>query len=351
MENAVINEILVEPQHIVWLPWIVNYFFFVGVAATAVFTAVLFAKKSQKPTACELTAVTVAFIGSIVAPVALTADLHQPSRILHFYTDFAWWSPMAWGAIILPLFSVVVAGYFVLALAHHSQPNLPKWLAWLQLPILQNQGLLWAFRLFATLTAVGIIGYTVLETYQTGTKALWHSAWLLPIMLFSAWAVAFGLTQFIAEKCGGVCHTPKGQNQGVHRTPLQILLIVTALSVLGLTFHNADTQRNFALLFNGSITAHLVGICWLIALICSFFNKSHRLQWLGLATLLAFGWLIRWVLVIQIQTIAKTNALQNPYHFDWLAVDGGLGIMAIWGLAVCVSVAVWQVVSLMVKSR
>lgn len=108
-----IREVLVEPQHIVWLPWIVHYFFFVGVAATAVFTAVLFAKKQGqnacvlnvgsangpkgaseqcsrvKPTACELAAVTVALIGSIVAPVALTADLHQPSRILHFYTDFA----------------------------------------------------------------------------------------------------------------------------------------------------------------------------------------------------------------------------------------------------------------------
>ncbi|AGH38068.1 reductase [Bibersteinia trehalosi USDA-ARS-USMARC-188] len=362
-----IREVLVEPQHIVWLPWIVHYFFFVGVAATAVFTAVLFAKKQRqnacvlnvgsangpkgaseqcsrvKPTACELAAVTVALIGSIVAPVALTADLHQPSRILHFYTDFAWWSPMAWGAMILPLFSVAVAGYFVLALAHHTQPNLPKWLAWLQFPILKNQDLLWAFRLFAALTAVGIIGYTVLETYQTGTRILWHSAWLLPIMLFSAWAVALGLTQVISQfllpLAGEVPEQPSGAGG-------KICLILTALSIIGLAFSSETAQRDFALLFNGSITAYLVGIFWLIALVCNFSAKNHRLQWLGVLALIAFGWLLRWVLVIQVQTIAKTNALQNPYHFDWTAVDGGLGIVSILGLAVLVTVGVGQIISL-----
>ncbi|AHG75473.1 reductase [Mannheimia varigena USDA-ARS-USMARC-1296] len=337
-----IKEVLVEPQHIVWLPWIVNYFFFVGVPATAVFTAVLFAKKAGKPTACEQSAVLIAFIGSIVAPVALTADLHQPSRILHFYTDFAWWSPMAWGAIILPLFSVAVAGYFVLTLAHNAQPNLPKWLAWLNLPLLRSQGLLWAFRLFSALTAVGIIGYTVLETYQTGTRALWHSAWLLPIMLFSAWAVTLGLTQFISRNRRGESHSPEAEKQGVRSTPLQTLLILTALSVAGLAFSSETAQRNFALLFNGSITAYLTGICWIIALVCSFSSKNHRLQWLGVVALIGFSWWLRWVLVIQTQTIAKTNALQNPYHFDWLAVDGGLGIVSIFGLAVLVSVVVWQ---------
>ncbi|MEG9529941.1 NrfD/PsrC family molybdoenzyme membrane anchor subunit [Mannheimia indoligenes] len=331
-----IREVLVEPQHIVWLPWIVNYFFFVGVAATAVFTAVLFAKKSLKPTACEQAAVLVAFIGSIIAPVALTADLHQPSRILHFYTDFAWWSPMAWGAIILPLFSVAVAGYFVLTLAHNAYPNLPKWLAWLNLPLLRNQGLLWTFRLFSALTAVGIIGYTVLETYQTGTRALWHSAWLLPIMLFSAWAVALGLTRFITRRDAMLASTD------TRSVSLQILLILTALSVAALVFSSNTAQRDFALLFNGSITAYLTGICWLIALVCSFLGKNHRLQWLGVLALIGFDWWLRWVLVIQTQTIAKTNTLQNPYYFDWLAVDGGLGILSIFGLAVLVSVVVWQ---------
>lgn len=340
-----IREVLVEPQHIVWLPWIVNYFFFVGVSATAVFTAVLFAKKSQKPTACEQSAVLLAFIGSIVAPVALTADLHQPSRILHFYTDFAWWSPMAWGAIILPLFSVAVAGYFVLTLAHNARSNLPKWLAWLNLSLLRSQGLLWAFRLFSALTAVGIIGYTVLETYQTGTRALWYSAWLLPIMLFSAWAVALGLTQFISRNRRGESHSPEAEKQGVCSTPLQILLILTALSVAGLAFSSETAQRDFALLFNGSITAYLTGICWLIALVCSFSRKNHRLQWLGVLALIGFGWWLRWVFVIQTQTIAKTNALQNPYHFDWLAVDGGLGIVSIFGLAVLVSVVINWIIS------
>ncbi|HDL6284899.1 TPA: tetrathionate reductase, partial [Mannheimia haemolytica] len=215
--------------------------------------------------------------------------------------------------------------------------------AWLQLPILQNQGLLWAFRLFATLTAIGIIGYTVLETYQTGTRTLWHSAWLLPIMLFSAWAVALGLTQAV---CKMLFHTQT--NTGLWT---KLCLILTALSLVGLAFSSPQATQDFAQLFNGSITAYLVGIFWLIALICNFSAKNHRLQWLGVLALIAFGWLLRWVLVIQVQTIAKTNALQNPYHFDWTAVDGGLGIVSIFGLTVLVSIVVWQLILIICGGR
>lgn len=127
----------------------------------------------------------------------------------------------------------------------------------------------------------------------------------------------------------------------------KICFILTTLSVAGLTFSCETAECDFALLFNGSITAYLVGICRLIALVCSFSSKNYRLQWLGIIVLVGLGWWLRWVLVIPVQTIA----LQNPYHFDWLAVDSGLGIVSIFGLVVLVSVVVEQVVSLVVKPR
>ncbi|MES1135380.1 hypothetical protein [Mannheimia haemolytica] len=55
--------------------------------------------------------------------------------------------------------------------------------------------------------------------------------------------------------------------------------------------------------------------------------------------------------MIQVQTIAKTNALQNPYHFDWTAVDGGLGIVSIFGLTVLVSIVVWQLILIICGGR
>lgn len=333
-----INEILVEPQHIVWLPWIVNYFFFVGIAATAVFTAIFFAIKSKQPSIGELSAMTIAFICSIVAPVALTADLHQPSRILHFYTDFAWWSPMAWGAIILPLFSIAVAGYFILLLARNAKPKKAKWLTLLHYPLFQKNTLLWFFRLFSAVTAVGIIIYTVLETYQTGTRALWHNAWLLPIMLFSAWVAALGLTKWLKHILYQY-QSELSRTENWLNIAIKASLIFSAISLLGLYFSNAQTQIDFAQLFNGSITAYLMVGFWLVALIFSFLTKFNYLQ---LIAILSFSWLVRWVLIIQAQTIDKTNVMQNPYHFDWLDTDGGLGSIAIFGLAIFVSIIVWQ---------
>ena len=43
----------------------------------------------------------------LVAPIALTADLHQPARAWHFYAQTRFGSVMWYGAYLLPLFSLL----------------------------------------------------------------------------------------------------------------------------------------------------------------------------------------------------------------------------------------------------
>ncbi|RRD41157.1 NrfD/PsrC family molybdoenzyme membrane anchor subunit, partial [Tessaracoccus sp. OH4464_COT-324] len=86
----IIREILVEPQAIAWLPWAVSYFFFIGLACSSVLIAFLF--NLVKNSYVELIAISLAIVCVIVAPVALIADLHQPSRIINFYLNPTIWS-------------------------------------------------------------------------------------------------------------------------------------------------------------------------------------------------------------------------------------------------------------------
>ncbi len=121
----------------------------------------------------------------------------------------------------------------------------------------------------------------------------------------------------------------------------KLCLILTALACPGLAFSSPQATQ-ICQLFNGPITAYLVGIFWLIALIYQCCQKPP-LQWLGVLALIAR--LATPLGTSQVQTIAKTNALQNPYHFDWTADHiGGLGIVSIFGLTVLVSVVVWQLI-------
>ncbi|NMS31814.1 NrfD/PsrC family molybdoenzyme membrane anchor subunit, partial [Vibrio parahaemolyticus] len=99
-------EVLVQPQEMAWLPWAVQYFFYIGSAYAA---AVLFliALLFERHTSHRLRAALVLTlaIGAIVGPLALTGDLHQPGRAWHFYAHITPWSWMSLGSLFLPVFS------------------------------------------------------------------------------------------------------------------------------------------------------------------------------------------------------------------------------------------------------
>src|SRR5690606_39870904 len=80
-----IVELLTPEYEAAWLPWAVQYFFFIGIAATTALTAAVLAfGKSGSPSARLLpAAVVVLLVTAVAAPVSLLADLHQPRSEEH----------------------------------------------------------------------------------------------------------------------------------------------------------------------------------------------------------------------------------------------------------------------------
>lgn len=103
--SLIIEEVLAHPQDISWLPWAVQYFFFIGIAAcAALFACYLHWRKKDAATE-ENRALLIAITCAITAPLALTADLHQTARVWHFY---AWPTPL----VVDALGSVVPAAVY-----------------------------------------------------------------------------------------------------------------------------------------------------------------------------------------------------------------------------------------------
>ncbi|EFB8325998.1 polysulfide reductase NrfD, partial [Escherichia coli] len=144
--SLIIDEVLAHPQDVSWLPWAVQYFFFIGIAAcAALFACVLHWRKKETADLENLTLL-IALTCAITAPLALTADLHQTARVWHFYAYPTPWSWMPWGALFLPLFTGFLGLWF---LAQHVKRltlksySVTKWLA-----------------LGSALSAIGLLVYT-----------------------------------------------------------------------------------------------------------------------------------------------------------------------------------------------
>ena len=84
--QLMIAEVLSQPQAVSWLPWAVQYFFFIGIAACAALLACVWRWRGGDNAAhLERMALFIGLTCAITAPLALTADLHQTARFWHFY--------------------------------------------------------------------------------------------------------------------------------------------------------------------------------------------------------------------------------------------------------------------------
>lgn len=339
-----IREVLVEPQAIAWLPWAVSYFFYIGIALCAILTALclrFFVKPYQMQ--AELIALIVALSFAIVAPVALTADLHQPGRVWHFYAYLASWSWMAWGSIFLPIFMLSLVGYILFLL--RQLPNRPsqKWLSWLYLGNFNN--VLWChiFRFLTVVSSVLILLYTSMEVYNVAARPLWHQPWLIPLIIFSALPSALMLVHFAIR-------FTTNETRPVLMKPLMLVsLVLLAVTIFAINASSPEAQYDLALLWQHrpSVSFTLgIGIITLVLALIS--GRNTIIQCLLLIASLILTAMVRWVLLLEVQTVAKYNALMNPYHFNW-GVDGALGMLSVLGLWVAVSVILWQIFTLINK--
>jgi len=109
------TEILTPRYELAWYPWAVQYFFMIAISYSALMLSLpglVFRRERFMPLA--RLALLVAVTCTLVGPVALLADLHQPARFWHFYASPAPWSWMSIGAVLLPPYVVltILYGYF-----------------------------------------------------------------------------------------------------------------------------------------------------------------------------------------------------------------------------------------------
>ncbi|WP_285130719.1 tetrathionate reductase subunit TtrC [Leclercia adecarboxylata] len=308
----IIDEMLAQPQAITWLPWAVQYFFFIGIASCAVLLACaarwLRHRHSER---FERVCLFIALTCGITAPLALTADLHQTARFWHFYAWPTPWSWMPWGALFLPLFTLLLGLWFLL---FHLRKG--------------NTRLLRGLALAAALTAIGLLLYTGREVSVVRARPVWFSYWLPVAMFFSAMSALLALLGLVMRDLAR--RLAQGQ--------------VVALVLLGavmLAWSLGDTLSGEALrqqwLLDGDIRLYLLTLMllWAAALAVSLYASRYQPPFfitLASALLVAIlCWTLRWAVLMGGQIIPKYNALTNDYSLP-MGTDGLLAIIGTFGL-------------------
>lgn len=323
--SLIIEEVLAHPQEISWLPWAVQYFFFIGIAAcAALFACVLHWRKKAQPQLENLTLL-IALTCAITAPLALTADLHQTSRVWHFYAYPTPWSWMPWGALFLPLFTGFLGLWFLAQQVKrftHKGYSVTKWLA-----------------VGSALSAVGLLVYTGREVSVVQARPIWFS-YAFPLAMFlSALQTFFALLIASVNRDSTL---PRKLAWGQIVT-LIVLAIVMAWWVSGDTLSGSAIRQWLDVA--ASARHYAIGwvVLWAVSLALCGWVIRHPSS-LPLRITLAFSamalcWLMRWTILIQVQTIPKFNAQFNPYSLPG-GTDGWLAIVGTFGLWVALLIIV-----------
>ncbi|MGQ9451349.1 tetrathionate reductase subunit TtrC [Leclercia sp. TB492] len=308
----IIDEMLAQPQAITWLPWAVQYFFFIGIASCAVLLACaarwLRHRHSER---FERVCLFIALTCGITAPLALTADLHQTARFWHFYAWPTPWSWMPWGALFLPLFTLLLGLWFLL---FHLRKG--------------NTRLLRGLALAAALTAIGLLLYTGREVSVVRARPVWFSYWLPVAMFFSAMSALLALLGLVMRDLA----RRLAQGQVVALVLLGAVMLAWSL---GDTLSGEALRQQWQL--GGDIRLYLLTLMllWAAALTVSLYASRYQPPFfiiLASALLVAIlCWTLRWAVLMGGQIIPKYNALKNDYSLP-MGTDGLLAIIGTFGL-------------------
>lgn len=328
--SLVIEEVLAHPQDVSWLPWAVQYFFFIGIAAcAALFACVLYWRKKEQPELENLTLL-IALTCAITAPLALTADLHQTARVWHFYAYPTPWSWMPWGALFLPLFTGFLGLWF---LAQHIKQftlksySVTKWLT-----------------IGSALSAIGLLVYTGREVSVVQARPIWFS-YAFPVAMFLSALQTFLALLIAASKSEGTLQRKLAWGQSAALIALAIVMVIWVSgntlsgSAIRYWLDIASSARHYAI---GWVVLWVVSLCF-----CGLVLRhplSLPLRVLLALSAMALCWLMRWTLLIQVQTIPKFNAQFNPYSLP-AGTDGWLAILGTFGLWIALIIIVREVLN------
>ncbi|MGU3809676.1 NrfD/PsrC family molybdoenzyme membrane anchor subunit [Vibrio diabolicus] len=344
-----ITEVLVQPQAMAWLPWAVQYFFYIGSAYAA---AILFliALLFEKHTSHRLRAALVLTlaIGAIVGPLALTGDLHQPGRAWHFYAHITPWSWMSLGSLFLPVFSglAVVTAWLYLrqdlfnlrnqpgkVLPLISKLSLGEW-------VLSRRAMLMVSAI-TVLSGITIAVYTGAEIAVVKSRSLWHQP-ASPILWFVTafmGAVGFALLIWLLLPSQSKTLT-SGDTNLLKKSVVTsgvltlILLPIWASNNSAFSLYSSEQWiQNIALLTLVTLGSIIFAPMTMRDAKSSATSRMHRVMgtlYLSLITLVS-AWLIRWFTIMEVQTIAKFDAGLYPYQLTmdgngWIGIIGMLGL-------------------------
>ncbi|WP_404837044.1 NrfD/PsrC family molybdoenzyme membrane anchor subunit [Aeromonas media] len=347
-----IHELLAPDQPITWLPWAVQYFFLIGLAYGALWLGAFdLWRKAQDPRLQTLAAVLMVAAG-LVAPIALTADLHQPARAWHFYAQTRFTSIMWYGAYLLPLFSLLsmLLGWLLLrpALARRGEEH-DRVAALARLLCLGSwSGDAWLrpLAVVAALSGLSIALYTGLETMAVQARPLWHTPWLPWLLALSALLAAQSALLLLNRLLAGwQQHTEAGLLRQIRPT-----LALLALSLLGWALSGGASAAEASALYrldpSWRLAAHwlLLTLGLLGLLLLAGARLSPRLQTWGLGLMaLHLVWGLRWLVLIQGQLVPKYGAGVYLYDIAW-GPAGVLGILGTFGLLLALLVALSELV-------
>ncbi|HGM7196709.1 TPA: tetrathionate reductase subunit TtrC [Serratia marcescens] len=335
--QLMIAEVLGQPQAVSWLPWAVQYFFFIGIAACAALLACVWRWRGGDNAAhLERMALFIGLTCAITAPLALTADLHQTARFWHFYAYPTPWSWMPWGALFLPLFTLLI-GLWFLALEFARLTGRPV-------------ALLRGIAPACALVAIGLLLYTGREVSVVRARPIWFSYGFPIVMFLSALQALLALLLLTLRERPGL------------QAPLARGMLLTLLLLGGaiLLWVCGDTLSGAAvrhwLQTQAMARRYAVGwiALWGLTLACAAWAGSRRLPCGGTTLLVAgalgLSWLMRWTLLIEVQTIPKYNATYSPYSLP-LGTDGLLAIVGTFGLWLALMIMVREAQAFLLRRK
>lgn len=347
-----INELLAPDQPITWLPWAVQYFFLIGLAYGALWLGAADLWRKAPDRRLQTLAAVLMMGAGVVAPIALTADLHQPARAWHFYAQTRFGSIMWYGAYLLPLFSLLsmLFGWLLIRpnLARRGEER-DRVAALARLLCLGNwSGERWRkpLALMAILSGLSIALYTGLETMVVAARPLWHTPWLPWLLALSALLAAQSALLLLNRLLAGwQQHTESGLLRQIRPT-----LALLAFSLLGWALFGGASAAEAAALYrldpSWRLAAHwlLLTLALLGLLLLAGHRFSPRLQAWGLGLLaLHLVWGLRWLVLIQGQLAPKYGAGVYLYQIAW-GPAGVLGILGTFGLLLALLVALSELV-------
>lgn len=346
---SLVTEVVVPRYGIAWYPWAVQYFFLIALSYTSLWVAapgIILGKQSWLNT--SRLALLACVSTTLVAPVALLADLHQPLRFWHFYAHPTPWSWMSIGSFLLPLHLVCTVLLAWLAwrpaLKARSQANdgwfsrIAGWIAWGNWQVSRKVMVL--VGLAALATSLGMMIYTGAEVAIVKGRPLWHTAWLPPMFVATGTIGVCGLILFLNRLSGM-------RNADTNRQMLGIMAgtcVVAGFIALTWFLDGANAVSGSVAAALDSVdqssawrtTAIEGGTAGVLLAVLAFLvrrapGRRKAFGWvLGLLAL-HVAWMFRWVVLMNVQTVARNSAGFHDYEIA-LGSYGLTGVIGIFGL-------------------